>query len=115
MATRKPLVLGGGGHPEQLQTGDSLDGAGGAKGVATINLPAGRGVLEWTEEVAAAAVLATDDILCQLAPGSDADENTAAMIDLTTLVAVAGAGTIAFTITLSIPLSGPVLILWKVI
>ena len=35
MATRKPLVLGASGHPEQLQSGDSLAGVGGG-GLATV-------------------------------------------------------------------------------
>ena len=85
-----------------------------ASGTATITLPGGAGVLEWTEQLAAAAVAAGNTLLCQLAPGSDADENTADMIDLVSLSAVAGAGTIEITITLSSPLSGPVLIYWKV-
>ena len=86
-----------------------------ASGLATITLPYGAGVVEWNEQVAAPGVLATDNILCQLAPGSDADENTADMIDLVTLTGVGGADTITFTLTLSFPLSGRVLILWKVI
>ena len=90
-------------------------GAATASGAATITLPQGSGTLEWTEQVAAAGITADQVIFCQLAPGADANENTADMIDLITLVAVAGVDTITFTLTLSSPLSGPVLINWKVI
>lgn len=91
--------------------------AGGAtlSGQSTITIPNGAGQLEWTEQVAAAGVLAINTLLCHLAPGADANENTADMIDLVTLSAVAALDTITFTITLSTPLSGPVLINWKVI
>lgn len=88
-------------------------GGGGVKGTATISLPSGAGVIEWTETAACPGALPGDMILCQIAPGTDADENTAETIDLVTLSAVAGADEITFTITLSTPLSGPVLINWK--
>lgn len=91
--------------------------AGGAtlSGQSTITLPDGAGVLEWTEQVAAAGVLAANTLLCQLAAGADADQNTADMIDLVTLGAVTALNAITFTLTLSTPLSGPVLVNWKVI
>jgi hypothetical protein len=87
----------------------------GKAGVATMVLPNGAGVLEWTQTIAAAGIAATDRIMAWLAPGSDGDENTADMIDLVTQGAVAAADAITFTLTLSAPLSGPVLINWKVI
>lgn len=121
MANRRPLVLVAG-KVQEIPAGDLLPpttvpagGGATASGTATITLPDGAGQLEWTETVAAIGVIATNIILCQLAPGSDADQNTADMIDLVTLAAVPALDTITFTLTLDTPLSGPVLINWKVI
>lgn len=115
MVARRALVLDGG-RVRELPAGDTLlgDGAASLAGTATITLPNGNGELEHTETVAAPGVLDTDLVLPWLAAGTDADENTADMIDLRNLSALAGVDEITFTITLSTPLSGPVLINWKV-
>jgi hypothetical protein len=90
-------------------------GGGSLSGTATITLPYQSGALEWTETVAAPGVLATNTILALLAPGSDADENNADLIDLITLVARPELDSITFTLTVSSPASGPILINWKVL
>ena len=78
-------------------------------------MPGGAGVTEWTETVAAAAVVATDRIGVFLAPADDADENDPEMLDLLTLVARPDNGTIKFTASFSERTSGPIKLLWKVL
>lgn len=106
------LIVDRGGVNYRTTVGEVLAAA--LKGQATITLPYGVGALDWTEAVNVAGVQAGDVIMCQLAELDDSFENTASWIDLVSLSALAGAGSITFTLVVSVPLSGPVIINWKV-
>ncbi len=84
-------------------------------GVGTVTLPDDRGVLEWSETIAAVGVAASDAIFAIFAPGADADENTADMLDPSGQpVVVAGTDQITVSVAFREPTSGPIAILWKV-
>lgn len=78
--------------------------------VATVTVPNGR--FEWEETVAAPGVLPGDIILLTLAPTTDDDENSADMLDLAAMSALAGTDQITIAVTFREPMSGPVLINW---
>jgi len=81
-------------------------------GAATLTLPTAR--LEHVETVAAPGVTAGRVALALPAPGTDADENVAEMLDLRLMTAAAGADAITVTAIFDVPTSGPVPILWSV-
>jgi hypothetical protein len=102
MVVAYPLNAGGGG--------------GTLSGTATITLPNGRGVLEWTETVAAVGIVPANTVVAFFAAGLDDDENNAEMLDPNcNPVAVAGTDEITITGTFREPTSGPVKIIWKVL
>jgi hypothetical protein len=87
-----------------------------AGGTVTIDLPDGRGVLEWTETVAAVGVTPADTLAAFFAAGLDGDENNAELLDpACNPVAIAGTDEIIITATFREPISGPVKIIWKVL
>lgn len=114
-----PVVLADGivqaDNTERIVVLENAPAGGSLSGAATITLPtnAGRGVLEWTQTVAATGVTVASIVICQLAQGVDADENTADMVDLVALSASPAADAITFNATFAIPHSGPMAINWS--
>jgi hypothetical protein len=91
-------------------------GGGTLSGTATITLPNGRGVLEWTEAVAVAGIAPTDTVIAFFAAGLDSDENNAETLDPNgNPFALAGTGELTITATFREPTSGPIKIIWKVL
>lgn len=90
-------------------------GPSGLSGSATITLPSGLGVFEWTETVAASGVVPSDRLLILLAPDLDSDENDTEMLGLTTLVGSAGTNQITITASFDSPEAGPIKLYWKVL
>jgi hypothetical protein len=89
---------------------DAAGGGGGSSvptvGAATVTVP--NGSREWSESVSVAGASATSRVSVWLAPAADGDENDPEMLDLQTLWAVPGSGTVTFGLTFSYPQSGPV-------
>ena len=78
-------------------------------GVSAVVVPAG---LEHRQTVVAAGVTPSDLIFPALAPTTDADENTADMLDLKALSAWAGTDEITFHLGFSERTSGPIKLQW---
>lgn len=76
--------------------GAAATGGGGSvlAGEITITLPAGAGVIEHTQTVAAVGITAASKIIVQPAPALDTDENDAEMLSISALSALGGAGQI---------------------
>lgn len=105
-------------HPQYLTQaeGDALYapvGGGGSSlsGTATLTVPNGR--FEWEETVSAAGVTSTAKVIPALAPTPHTAENCPELLDLVTLSAEPGAGTITFGLTFREPTSGPLLVNWS--
>jgi Collagen triple helix repeat (20 copies) len=88
-------------------------GASAIGGAATITLPQGRGLYEWSETVAAASVTAASRIQLGLAPALDGDENDPELIDLGALSASALTNQILISATFATPTSGAVKLNWS--
>lgn len=105
----------GGGTANFLRADGSFaapGGGGGALGgTATLTLPTAR--FEHEETIAATGVTGASRVLVWLRAGTDADENTADMLDLITIAGTPGTNTIAVIATFSTPTSGPILLNWS--
>ncbi len=88
-------------HTQYLQK-TSLD-----SGVATITVPA-PGRLEWSETAAVAGVSAGQKVLVSLGAHLDSDENSAELLDVAGLEAVAGTDSITFTASFDSMTSGAI-------
>ena len=76
---------------------------------ATLNVPVGAGVLEWSETITDASVLVTSRVHAWLAPSTDdTDENDPELLDVMALWASALAGGFTAGLTFSQPCSGPI-------
>jgi len=89
-----------------LQPGDL-----GLSGVATITVPGWR--RSHTQTIAAPGVTALDRIIASLGAMGPTYQNTAELLDIAALSAVAGADTITFTAAFTVPASGPIPINWS--
>lgn len=82
-------------------------------GTASLSLPPGAGVVEWSEGIAASGVTAGQIVLLGLAPTADDRENDPELLDLAALSGRADAGAITVSAVFSEPASGPVHINWS--
>ena len=82
-----------------LGSGDITVSGGVEISSATITIPNGRGVYEYSAVITDATVNSGHLITCQLAPHSDSDENASDMLSLRSATAIAGNGN--FTVNLS--------------
>jgi hypothetical protein len=92
---------------------DALAGGSALSGLATITVPTGNGRFEHEEQVAATGVTAASRIFLTLAPGEDADENTAEMLDVVSFVGLPGTDIITIRTAFAQPTSGPVKFNWS--
>jgi hypothetical protein len=82
-------------------------------GTAVLTLPTAR--LEHVQTIAAPGVLPGRVVVLAAAPGTDADETPAEMLDLRLLSGEAGTDLITVTATFDVPTVGAVAIIWSAI
>lgn len=98
----------------------SVGGGGGgttvANGVATVTITGQtQGQFEWSETVAAVGATATSRVWLGLAATTDDDENTAELLDVVSMSATPGTGTLTITMTFSQLTRGPIKLNWSAI
>ena len=89
-----------------LQPGDL-----GLSGVATITVPGWRRL--HIETIAVPGITALDRIMASLGAMGPTDQNTAELLEIAALSAVAGADEITFTAAFAVPASGPIPLNWS--
>jgi len=89
---------------------DTLIALGGA---VTVNLPTGRGVMEWTETFAASGVTPASRIALILAGADDTLEYHPDFVDLVSIAGLPGTDTITASLVFSSPYSGPLNMNWS--
>ncbi len=89
-----------------LQPGDL-----GLSGVAIITVPGWRRL--HIETIAVPGITALDRIMASLGAMGPTDQNTAELLEIAALSAVAGADTITFTAAFAVPASGPIPLNWS--
>jgi hypothetical protein len=90
-----------------------LPGAGSLGGFATITLPAGHGVREWRESVAALGVTSASRVQLGLAPASDTQENDPELLFPIALWARPAAGSLQIGAAFAHPVAGAVNLIWS--
>ena len=83
----------------------------GLSGVATITVPGWRRL--HVETIAAPGITALDRITASLGAMGPTDPNTAELLEIAALSAVAGADQITFTAAFAVPASGPIPLNWS--
>ena len=83
------------------------------RGIGQINITTLGGAFEWVESFAAAGVTSAFKVFVDLAATLDTDENTAELLNISAISAVAGAGQITVTAAFPEPTSGPILLNWS--
>jgi Collagen triple helix repeat (20 copies) len=90
-----------------------IPGAAALGGFVTITLPAGRGVREWRESVAAPGVTPTSRVQLGLAPASDAQENDPELLFPIALWARPTLGSLQIGAAFAHPVAGAVTLIWS--
>lgn len=93
-----------------LETGGGGSGIG---GVLSVALPAGRGVVEWTETVTALGVTPSHRIILSLAPTNDESENEPTMLSVASLTGTPLTDQIQVDASFTELTSGPISLNWS--
>jgi hypothetical protein len=96
--------------PKQIRGGVGS----GLRGTATLNLPSGEGVFEWTQSISALGVVAGNAVFLALAGVDSSAENDPECLDLKMLSGLAAADSIIVTATFTERTGGPIAINWSV-
>jgi hypothetical protein len=81
-------------------------------GALTANVPGPDGRIEHSETLTASGITPASRVFLSLAPVSDADENDAELIDLTSIAAAPGTGQLTVAMTFAAPVSGPIKLIY---
>lgn len=107
-------------HPQYLTQveGNALyapiaGAGGGLGGLAVVQVP--NNALEHSQTVTATGVTSSKVIICSLANHTDADENSAELLDIASMSGLPGTDQISFTLSFITPTSGNVKLNWSAI
>ena len=98
---------------ERLAREDAASGGGDGGNAGQVILTVPNNSIQASATLAAAGVTGSSVVLIGVAPHTDADENTAEMIDLAAVSATPGTGTITVAASFMTPHAGPIRFNWS--